>query len=197
MIPRMNYYIGIDVGTGSARAGLFDQNGTLEAMATREIQMWKPEVDYYEQSSDDIWKCICECAKQVMQESGVAPAAVKGLGFDATCSLVALDGDGQPVTVSPDGVDAQNVIVWMDHRALKETDGVNAFNTHEVFEYVGGKISRVENLGDHRLIDIKLKDSTVFIKTQRTDLLQGESISFQPDFKRAHWFERYTGKRIP
>ncbi|MBC8434706.1 MAG: FGGY-family carbohydrate kinase [Verrucomicrobia bacterium] len=141
MIRRMNYYIGIDVGTGSARAGLFDQNGTLEAMATREIQMWKPEVDYYEQSSDDIWKCICECAKKVMQESGVAPAAVKGLGFDATCSLVALDGDGEPVTLSPDGVDAQNVIVWMDHRALKETDEVNAFNTHEVFDYVGGKIS--------------------------------------------------------
>ncbi|MGA1116364.1 MAG: ABC transporter ATP-binding protein [Opitutales bacterium] len=59
------------------------------------------------------------------------------------------------------------------------------------------KISRVENLGDHRLIEIKLKDSTVFIKTQRTDLLQGEAISFQPDLKRVHWFERYTGKRIP
>ncbi len=59
------------------------------------------------------------------------------------------------------------------------------------------KISRVENLGDHRLIEIKLKDSTVFIKTQRTDLVQGEAISFQPDLKRVHWFERYTGKRIP
>ena len=59
------------------------------------------------------------------------------------------------------------------------------------------KISRLENLGDHRLIEIKLKDSTVFIKTQRTDLLQGEAISFQPDLKRVHWFERYTGKRIP
>ena len=59
------------------------------------------------------------------------------------------------------------------------------------------KISRVENLGDHRLIEIKLKDSTVFIKTQRTDLVQGEAISFQPDLKRVHWFERFTGKRIP
>ena len=59
------------------------------------------------------------------------------------------------------------------------------------------KISRVENLGDHRLIEIKLKDSTVFIKTTRTDLHQGETISFQPDLKRVHWFERYTGKRIP
>jgi multiple sugar transport system ATP-binding protein len=62
---------------------------------------------------------------------------------------------------------------------------------------IQGKIFRVENLGDHRLIEIKLKDSTVFIKTTRTDLHPGEIISFQPNLKRAHWFERYTGKRIP
>ena len=62
---------------------------------------------------------------------------------------------------------------------------------------IQGKILRVENLGDHRLIEIKLKDSTVFIKTTRTDLHPGEIISFQPNLKRAHWFERYTGKRIP
>ncbi len=62
---------------------------------------------------------------------------------------------------------------------------------------IHGKIFRVENLGDHRLIEIKLKDSTVFIKTTRTDLHQGEVISFQPNLIRAHWFERYTGKRIP
>jgi ABC-type sugar transport system ATPase subunit len=62
---------------------------------------------------------------------------------------------------------------------------------------IHGKIFRVENLGDHRLIEIKLRHSTVFIKTTRTDLLQGEIISFQPNLKRAHWFERYTGKRIP
>jgi multiple sugar transport system ATP-binding protein len=62
---------------------------------------------------------------------------------------------------------------------------------------IRGKIFRVENLGDHRLIEIKLKDSTVFIKTTRTDLHQGEVIFFQPNLKRAHWFERYTGKRIP
>ena len=62
---------------------------------------------------------------------------------------------------------------------------------------IHGKIFRVENLGDHRLIEIKLRDSTVFIKTTRTDLHRGEIISFQPNLKRAHWFERYTGKRIP
>lgn len=29
---------------------------------------------------------------------------VKGIGFDATCSLVAIDKTGSPVTVSPTGI---------------------------------------------------------------------------------------------
>ena len=33
--------------------------------------------------------------------SDVDPALVKGVGFDATCSLVAVDTKGLPVTVSP------------------------------------------------------------------------------------------------
>lgn len=70
---------------------------------------------------------------------GVAPAQVKGVGFDATCSLVCLDGAGRPLTVSPTGNDAQNVILWLDHRAVKETEFINA-QRHPVLSYVGGKI---------------------------------------------------------
>ena len=34
----MKYYLGIDVGTGSARAGLFDENGALLATAKHDIK---------------------------------------------------------------------------------------------------------------------------------------------------------------
>jgi len=137
----MNYFIGIDVGTGSARAGLFDQNGQLIANHSRSIQAWRPKPNFVEQSSQNIWESICICTKTVLAESGIAPASIKGLGFDATCSLVLVDAEGQPVTVSPDGDDNQNVIVWMDHRALKETEFVNQAGDFPVFEFVGGKIS--------------------------------------------------------
>ena len=33
----------------------------------------------------------------------VSPEQIKGIGFDATCSLVVLDADFKPVTVSPTG----------------------------------------------------------------------------------------------
>jgi FGGY-family pentulose kinase len=42
--------------------------------------------------------------------------------------------------VSPSGRDEQNVIVWMDHRAIAEAAAINATG-HEVLKYVGGTIS--------------------------------------------------------
>jgi FGGY-family pentulose kinase len=65
---------------------------------------------------------------------------IRGIGFDATCSLAVLDGAGAPVSVSPDGEPEQNVIVWMDHRAGAQADRINA-GGYEVLRYVGGRIS--------------------------------------------------------
>jgi D-ribulokinase len=75
-----------------------------------------------------------------MVEAAIPPSAVKGLGFDATCSLVVLDGAANPLTVSSSGDDRRNVIVWMDHRAIAEARLVND-TQDEVLRYVGGSIS--------------------------------------------------------
>jgi len=135
-----HYYLGIDVGTGSARAGIYNSSGVMMGTVTRDIQMWKPAPDYVEQSSEDIWDAVCTASKEALGQSGLQPGDINGIGFDATCSLVALDEYDQPVSVSPDGDDAQNIIVWMDHRAMDQTARINATD-HDVLKYVGGTIS--------------------------------------------------------
>lgn len=75
-----------------------------------------------------------------MSSSRLNPKSVKGISFDATCSLVALEDGFKPVTVSPTKRANQNIIVWMDHRATGEAATVNATG-HQVLRYVGGKIS--------------------------------------------------------
>lgn len=136
----MSTFIGIDVGTGSARAGVFDEKGTLLGCATKAIKIWKPQADFVEQSSEDIWRACCDVVNSAVKEAGIKGDQVKGIGFDATCSLVVLDDQGEPVTVSPTGSDEQNVIVWMDHRAIAQAERINATN-HDVLKYVGGVIS--------------------------------------------------------
>lgn len=42
----------------------------------------------------------------------VQPNEIAGIGFDATCSLVVLDEEGTPISVSHDKNDDRNVIMW-------------------------------------------------------------------------------------
>lgn len=57
------FFIGVDVGSTSARAGLFNSKGILLNRHTAPIHTWNTESDQYEQSSDDIWKAVCICVK--------------------------------------------------------------------------------------------------------------------------------------
>jgi len=134
------HYLGIDVGTGSVRAALFDGQGRRLGLGVRPITLHRPAPDFVEQSSDEIWSAACEATRAALREAGDRPDRVMGVGFDATCSLVLLDGEDHPVTVSPSGDDRWNVIVWMDHRAIEEAARINA-GGHEVLRYVGGVIS--------------------------------------------------------
>ncbi|KAI8321646.1 Pentulose kinase [Martensiomyces pterosporus] len=142
----MEYFIGVDVGTHSARAGLFTSQGELVAMHKKGIQMNNPQADYYEQSSEDIWAAICTCVRQVGAEAaaaipGFSKDQVRGVGMDATCSLVALDtSTAEPMSVSTAGDKKWNIIVWCDHRAAKEAELINR-SGREVLKYVGGKVS--------------------------------------------------------
>jgi len=133
-------FIGVDVGTTSARAGVFDSRGTLLSTARHPLALWREAGDVVEQSSTDIWNACVSAVRAAMAGAGLAPVAISGIGFDATCSLVVLDRLGQPLTVSPTGEAQQNVIVWMDHRAIAEARRINEIGD-EVLRYVGGVIS--------------------------------------------------------
>lgn len=134
------YFLGIDVGTGSARAGVFDTSGRMQASAKRDIRLWREGADIAEQSSDDIWAAVCASVRKAVQKAAIDPSQVAGIGFDATCSLVVLGPDGQPLSVSASGDPSRNIIVWMDHRAIAQAERITA-QGHPVLRYVGDVIS--------------------------------------------------------
>ncbi|XP_075492479.1 uncharacterized protein LOC142530529 isoform X1 [Primulina tabacum] len=136
---RRPVYLGLDVGTGSARAGLFDEDGKILGCSSSPIQIWK-DGDCVEQSSTDIWLAICTAVKAACSLANISGEEVTSLGFAATCSLVAVDYDGEPVTVSWSSDTRRNVIVWMDHRAVKQAERINS-SSSPVLEYCGGAVS--------------------------------------------------------
>lgn len=133
-----NAVVAVDVGTGSARAGVFTPAGHLLGAGRHDIALWKEGADLAEQSSADIWRAVRAAVRGALAACG--PVTVAGLGFDATCSLVVADRAGAPVPVSPSGAPERDIIVWMDHRAVAETAAINATG-HRLLRHVGGAMS--------------------------------------------------------
>ncbi|MDX8531018.1 FGGY-family carbohydrate kinase [Mesorhizobium sp. VK25A] len=138
--PMPSHFLGIDVGTGSARAGVFDERGELLASAKHDIALFIEPGEIAEQSSRDIWQAVCASVREAVAKAGVDSRDIQGIGFDATCSLVVVGDDGEPLPVGRSGDSDRNIIVWMDHRALDQTRRINTLR-HPVLDYVGGVIS--------------------------------------------------------
>ncbi|WEW59422.1 hypothetical protein PRK78_004894 [Emydomyces testavorans] len=139
---QMDHFIGVDVGTGSARACIIDAKGDIVGLASENIGLWQPQHGYYEQSTSNIWRCVCISVQRAISQRNVNPASIKGIGFDATCSLAVFANDSdEPVSVTgPDFDTERNVILWLDHRPVEETEKINATG-HNLLRYVGGKMS--------------------------------------------------------
>lgn len=141
-----NYYIGIDVGTGSVRAGLAQDDGTLLASSTEATITYRDPHDHriFEQSTNNIWDGMCKTIRAVLAEAKVSPSDVKGLGFDATCSLAVSDMNGDPVVVTKGDqlgeIGDRNIILWADHRAEEEANLINGTGS-VVLDYVGSVMS--------------------------------------------------------
>jgi FGGY-family pentulose kinase len=132
--------VAVDVGTGSARAGVLTPLGELLGRAEYPIAMHRLDALRAEHDSDQIWQAVSEAVRGAMQAAGARPGDVAGISFDATCSLVVRGRDGEQLSVSADDDRRWDTIVWLDHRAIAEAAECTATG-HQVLDYLGGVMS--------------------------------------------------------
>lgn len=99
----MYHYIGVDVGTTSVRAALVkrdNNNFKLLQSSVISIQIWNDTPNHFEQSGEQIWMAVGTAVKDILGRSALCARDVNGVGFDATCSLVALDQAFQSISVT-------------------------------------------------------------------------------------------------
>lgn len=130
----------VDVGTGSARAGIVDRTGRLLSREEHPIVMNRPGANHAEHDSQDIWNAVCRAVKAARQAAGASPERIAAVAFDATCSLVVRGRNGEQLSVSTSGESRWDTIVWLDHRAMVEADECTATG-HRVLDYLGGVMS--------------------------------------------------------
>jgi FGGY-family pentulose kinase/HAD superfamily hydrolase (TIGR01509 family) len=135
-----NLLVAVDVGTGSARAGVLTPEGMLLGRAEHPILMNRPDANHAEHDSEQVWSAVCTAVRAAVSAAKADPSAVVGIAFDATCSLVVRDRDGAPLSVSTSGDNHWDTIVWLDHRALAEAEECTKTG-HPALDYVGGVMS--------------------------------------------------------
>lgn len=143
--------IGVDVGTQSARAGLFSLEGKMLRSASRKISTYRAG-DLVEQSGEEIWQACCSCVQAVRGDEDIL-----GLAFDATCSLAVVDENFQSLRVSTS--DQRNVIVWMDHRATRQAAEITRRAPETVLRTVGGAVSPEMELPKIKWLYENVKDA--------------------------------------
>jgi ribulose kinase len=130
----------IDVGTANTRAGVFDRDGCMLGRAEHPIGMNRPQANYAEYDSEEIWKSVCRAAEGARKIADARPETIRGIAFDATCSLVVRDDRRRQLSVSETNRPCWDTIAWLDHRALAEAEECTA-SGHAVLRSVGGVMS--------------------------------------------------------
>ena len=101
--------IGVDGGTESLRAGVFDLQGRPRAFASSAYSTNFPQPSWAEQNPDDWWRALGLAVRQAVQEAKIRPDEVAAFSVDTTCcSVVALDAAGKPL---------RPALIWMDVRS--------------------------------------------------------------------------------
>ena len=127
------YVLGIDAGTESFRAGVFDPAGKCLGFGISPNRTVHPHPGWAEQSPRDWETALVDSIRKALQASRVDPRAVRGIGLDGTsCTVVFLDSRGQPL---------RDAVIWMDIRAAREAEEVAATGD-PALDYVGhGNVS--------------------------------------------------------
>ena len=122
----MNCYLGIDIGTTSAKALLMGGDGTVLYTASREYPLSAPQNGWAEQEPSLWWTAAAEASREVLSQNDAAKVRAVGLTGQMH-SLVCLDADDNVL---------RPAILWCDQRTAAQCDEITA------------------TIGESRLIDL-------------------------------------------
>ncbi|MDJ0754945.1 MAG: xylulokinase [Ardenticatenaceae bacterium] len=129
----MSYFIGIDSSTTATKTLLMDDRGAVIGVAAAEYDYETPRPLWTEQSPDLWWDATCQSIRQVLAQTGVPPAEIKGIGLTGQMhGMVLLDQRGEVL---------RPAILWNDQRTGAECDEMR------------------EKFGKDRLIDVTGNDA--------------------------------------
>lgn len=127
-----SYMLGVDIGTTSTKAVLFDLKGNAFQQSSVEYPLNVPEPGAAEQDPKEILEAVKESIRTVMKRSEIDKNALKFISFSAAMhSVIAVDKEGNPLTPS---------ITWADQRSEPYAEKIKKQTGLELYKKTGTPI---------------------------------------------------------
>ena len=152
------WFLGIDLGTGSCKSVIIDAQGRLLGFGVGEYSKHKNTSQWEEQDPQELLSGMFQSVKVAIQHSGVNPFACQAFSIGGVYhSLIAIDKSDTPLT---------GVTTWVDDRPTKQAQMVReAHNPGEIYKQTGCPVHSLYPL--YRLIWLREEQPWVFQKAVR------------------------------
>ncbi len=107
----MTFILSLDQGTTSSRAIIFDQKGSIKAIAQQEFEQIFPKPGWVEHDAKEIWRTQLAVAREAMEKASATASDIGGMGItnQRETTVVWDRATGEPIG---------NAIVWQDRRTV-------------------------------------------------------------------------------
>jgi xylulokinase len=108
------YLLGLDQGSTTSRAVLYDLEANIVAEAYREVYPHHPHPTWAEVDPENWWQAITTVIREVLSSSRIDPSTIAGVGLTALLhAAVPVDEAGQPLA---------RAMLWMDQRCQPQVE---------------------------------------------------------------------------
>ncbi len=156
--------LGLDIGTTSLKAAVFDHSGAQKAVAVVEYSLLTPETTVVEAPCGVYMDSIKECMRVIAAQGSVDTRDITVVGFSVQGeTLCFLDADAQPL---------RNAIVWMDNRAGAQADRLREHFGNEKCYEVTGQVSFEACWPVSKVMWVKENEPELYAKVRHIVLLE-------------------------
>lgn len=126
----MEYILGLDIGTTSLKAAVYDHEGVQKASAVVEYDLLTPSTNIVEAPCEIYFDSIKQCLKIISDKNIINTRDITVVGFSVQGETLCILGeDNRPL---------RNAIVWMDNRAGLQAEKLRAhFGDEKCYEITG------------------------------------------------------------
>lgn len=125
----MPLYLGIDVGTTSVKAGVFDHRGRNLALARQDFTLETPAVDHVQLEAEIYWQASTEVVRRCLASPDVSSDQISAIAVSSQGeTTIAVDARGTPL---------HPALVWLDNRARDQSIELEERLGGEVYPHTG------------------------------------------------------------